>query len=372
MVGPNFCLKIQPAPLHLKSRTKKPKKRTKGAKHGSSLELETIVEANIGELGKSSSYYTIRNTDNSSDSVLNVIETYDEYLNLKDFEGGQPSKLRNAKLDSDRSVFDKISSLFMLKQVCTNDLANSEKGSQILALFQNELPKASRCDIQTAVIAQRIIDTQKKIAESSKSIKSGFSKQSSRHSSFDKSFKSVLTIEGFPLGSSSLISQPLTNTLSTLTSKYLITKPKCDKTLQVNIPLISDILTIKQNCDTQTDEVIEWLFNPNFKQDQTVPASEKNESRYTQSALVPLKDQCVNTTRYGQYNNTNRATQMYEHITENDLLCMEWINKNLFRVPVNPNVIIVDEKVRDLSEMTCLGSSIFEQEANWEIQALYS
>lgn len=365
MVGPNFSLKIQPTPLHLKSRTKKPKKRTKGAKHGSSLELETIVEANIGELGKSSSYYTIRTPDDASDSVLNVIETYDEYLNLKDFEGGHPPKLPKAKLDSDRSVSDKNSSLFMLKQVCTNDLANSEKGSQILALFQNELPKASRCNIQTAVIAQRIIDTQKKIAESSKSIKSGFSKLSSRHSAFDKSFKSLLTIEGFPLCSSSIISQPLTNTLSTLTSKYLITKPKCDKTLQVNIPLISDILVIKQNCDTQTEEIVEWLFNPNFKQ-------EKNESRYTQSTLVPLKDQSVNTTRYGQFNHTNRATQMYEHITENDLLCMEWINKNFFRVPVNPNVVIVDEKVRDLSEMTCLGTNIFEQEANWEIQALYS
>lgn len=361
MVGPNFCLKIQPTPLHLKSRTKKPKKRTKGEKHGSSLELETIVEANIGELGKSSSYYTIRTPNDPSDSVLNVIETYDEYLNLKDFEGG-PSKLPNAKPDSDRSVSDNISSLFMLKQVCTNDLANSEKGSQILALFQNELPKTSRCDIQTAVIAQRIIDTQKKIAESSKSIKSGFSKLSSRHSSFDKSFKSLLTIEGFPLCSSSIISQPL----STLTSKYLITK--CDKTIQVNIPLVSDILVIKQNCDTQTEEIVEWLFNPNFK----LSASEKNESRYTQSTLVPLKDQSVNTIRYGQLNNRNQATQMYEHITENDLLCMEWINKNLFRVPVNPNVVIVDEKVRDLSEITCWGTNIFEQEANWEIQALYS
>ena len=61
---------------------------------------------------------------------------------------------------------------------------------------------------------------------------------------------------------------------------------------------------------------------------------------------------------------------MFEHITENDLFCMEWIDRNLFRVPVNPNTVIVDERIRDPSEDTCRASSFLEQELSWEIKAL--
>jgi hypothetical protein len=49
-----------------------------------------------------------------------------------------------------------------------------------------------------------------------------------------------------------------------------------------------------------------------------------------------------------------QATQMYEHITQSELFCIEWIHKNLFEVKLNPNTLVVDDKLRDLSESACV------------------
>lgn len=49
-----------------------------------------------------------------------------------------------------------------------------------------------------------------------------------------------------------------------------------------------------------------------------------------------------------------QATQMYEHITQSELWCIEWIHKNLFEVKLNPNTLVVDDKIRDASENACL------------------
>lgn len=51
------------------------------------------------------------------------------------------------------------------------------------------------------------------------------------------------------------------------------------------------------------------------------------------------------------------STQMYEHVTFSDLLCVEWINKSLFNVAMNPANLIVDDKLRNASETTMVSSN---------------
>ncbi|EFA04480.1 hypothetical protein TcasGA2_TC014784 [Tribolium castaneum] len=50
----------------------------------------------------------------------------------------------------------------------------------------------------------------------------------------------------------------------------------------------------------------------------------------------------------------DQATQMYEHITQSELFCIEWIHKNLFEVKLNPNTLVVDDKLKDISESACV------------------
>lgn len=49
----------------------------------------------------------------------------------------------------------------------------------------------------------------------------------------------------------------------------------------------------------------------------------------------------------------NQATQMYEHITQSELYCIEWIHKNLFEVKLNPNTLVVGDRIKDVSESPC-------------------
>ncbi|KAJ3653224.1 hypothetical protein Zmor_012487 [Zophobas morio] len=49
-----------------------------------------------------------------------------------------------------------------------------------------------------------------------------------------------------------------------------------------------------------------------------------------------------------------KYTQMYDHITQSELFCIEWIHKNLFEVKLNPNTLVVDDRLRDHSESACV------------------
>lgn len=48
----------------------------------------------------------------------------------------------------------------------------------------------------------------------------------------------------------------------------------------------------------------------------------------------------------------DKSTQMYEYLTESELYCVEWINRNLFEVFLNPYHLIPDERIKTASEMT--------------------
>lgn len=51
------------------------------------------------------------------------------------------------------------------------------------------------------------------------------------------------------------------------------------------------------------------------------------------------------------YPSQDRATQFYEYLTCSDLFCLEWVNKHLFEIHLNPHGIIIDEKIRAVSEI---------------------
>ncbi|ERL92783.1 hypothetical protein D910_10091 [Dendroctonus ponderosae] len=276
MSGPNFAVKVPWIPVRPKSRREKAKKSPKACDLG--LELETIVEARPS---KALSFYNLKSPPSSS-SGLNVLETYQEYLNLKDLDSVGDSIASTNRSGSDRSVF-------CLKQICPD-----------ATLMELDQPQ----ELQTAIIARRIAETEKQVASSRKSSKN------------------------------SLRSQPL----SGLTSRYL-PRPKfrsCELQVKVEAP--------QRSCSCQTS------------------AAARSQQMQVQQA-----DKSTATPSGGQQ---EQSTQMYEHITENDLLCLEWINKNLFKVPINPHHLIVDEKLKESSEFTCFGTNTLEQELNWELQAL--
>lgn len=56
----------------------------------------------------------------------------------------------------------------------------------------------------------------------------------------------------------------------------------------------------------------------------------------------------------------DRQTQFFEYISDSDLFCLDWINKHLFPIDLNQGALIVDKKLRDVSEV-CTKSTLFSQ-----------
>ncbi|GJQ69962.1 hypothetical protein Trydic_g22482 [Trypoxylus dichotomus] len=52
----------------------------------------------------------------------------------------------------------------------------------------------------------------------------------------------------------------------------------------------------------------------------------------------------------------NKSTQMFEHVTKNDLYTLQWIHDNLFEININPHTLIIDEKIKEVSEMSDVSS----------------
>lgn len=53
---------------------------------------------------------------------------------------------------------------------------------------------------------------------------------------------------------------------------------------------------------------------------------------------------------------TNKSTQMFEHVTRNDLYTLQWIHDNLFEINLNPHTLIIDEKIKEVSEISDVSS----------------
>lgn len=71
---------------------------------------------------------------------------------------------------------------------------------------------------------------------------------------------------------------------------------------------------------------------------------------------APSKSTNTHTYRYKPH--VDRYTQFFEYMTESDVFCLDWINKYVFPVNVNPFSVIVDRKLRDVSEV-CTKSTLF-------------
>lgn len=54
----------------------------------------------------------------------------------------------------------------------------------------------------------------------------------------------------------------------------------------------------------------------------------------------------------------DKATQMFDYFTLSDLHCVEWMHKNLMEIHLNPFHVVQDEKIRDVSELTCYTSEL--------------
>lgn len=52
----------------------------------------------------------------------------------------------------------------------------------------------------------------------------------------------------------------------------------------------------------------------------------------------------------------NKSTQMFEHVTRNDLYTLQWIHDNLFEININPHTLIIDEKIKEVSEISDISS----------------
>lgn len=59
----------------------------------------------------------------------------------------------------------------------------------------------------------------------------------------------------------------------------------------------------------------------------------------------------TNTNIYYNGSRMDHHTQLFEFMSDGDMFCLEWINKHLFPVNLNPFSVIVDQKLRDASEL---------------------
>ncbi|KAG5860858.1 hypothetical protein JTB14_032521 [Gonioctena quinquepunctata] len=64
------------------------------------------------------------------------------------------------------------------------------------------------------------------------------------------------------------------------------------------------------------------------------------------------------TNTVSQYSSCDQPCQMFEYLSRSDMLCLDWINKNLFEVKMNLNNIVIDERIRELSEFGTRSTSI--------------
>lgn len=123
----------------------------------------------------------------------------------------------------------------------------------------------------------------------------------------------------------------------------------------------------KSSCSTQTN-FTEFV---KMSSAQTTPkpsiAGKKLQTRlYKQSDNetnpVAVRSPSKSTNTYlGYYTPyVDRHTQLFDYMSEGDLFCLDWINKHLFPIELNPYSVIVDQKIRELSEM-CTKSTLFSE-----------
>lgn len=107
---------------------------------------------------------------------------------------------------------------------------------------------------------------------------------------------------------------------------------------------------------TQTENVTRLRSIPAQTRKKNITNAKKMQTRLckthtaeTSPAFMENPSKCTGTPC--DYYCTEHQTQMYEHLTTSDLVCLDWVNKHLFGVTVNPHKIIVGDKIREVSEM---------------------
>ncbi|KAF7278107.1 hypothetical protein GWI33_008870 [Rhynchophorus ferrugineus] len=334
--------------ITLKLNRKRPKRRLIiDSTESEESESTSYNRPSSGHNNKSSCYSLTK----TFSSELKVLETYDEFLNLKEINFPEPINGNSIIFkDSSSSKDDVEGSLFVLKQICTDfhlcplGIVKPEREYQIMSLLQTNQVKIDLSNREREQSDGGFYTDQE---ETSKSIK-----EDPKDDYFHSDYPAVIP----PF---------LTAPFSRKKSPHSVIK--INEVAGDDVP--KPIKMLHHSCNTQTEQEIN-LSKPSVN--KIIQTNRKTRCQEVQSHYVHHEDKTTSTSENGLWSLKEKKTQMYEHITENDLVCLEWIDKNLFRVSMNPNTLIVDKKLKDSSEATCQGTSVFEREISWEQQALCS
>ncbi|XP_030745061.1 uncharacterized protein LOC115874110 [Sitophilus oryzae] len=335
----NFVTKVPR--ISIKTKRKRRKHKKMPSSNSETEDTNEMSEDNRNIETRRSSYYSL---SSSGEASLKVLETYDEFLNLKDFD----FTLRQQNLQENKEAIDSEinQSLFLLKQICADldmcplSVVRPEREYKLMSLLQTNQISFEASDKEPEVSVDII-----------------------RKDRTHFKLQGDCIDEEYP----SIIPQFLTQSIAFRNAEY--EKPsKTD-----NEESIKGIKSshISHSCNTQTNDHHHYQYyykNPSVN--KIVQTNRKTKCQESQSPHAFYENKYTNTTITALYPSRERHTQMYEHITQNDLVCLEWIDKNLFRISMDPNTMIVDERLKDNSEVACKGTSLFERELSWEQHAL--
>lgn len=106
-------------------------------------------------------------------------------------------------------------------------------------------------------------------------------------------------------------------------------------------------------------------IKPSTSRSTTIQTDSLRNAGLVEKPSLDTAEKCIQKKDILLVRRTNRqdkATQMYEYLTESELYCIEWIHRNLFDVMLNPYHLVPDERIKTASEMTC-----YTSEKHWHL-----
>lgn len=117
---------------------------------------------------------------------------------------------------------------------------------------------------------------------------------------------------------------------------------------------------------TQTENLTQLRSIPAQTYKKNITNAKKMQTRLcktytTETNPILIENPVKGTSTTCDYYRSEQPTQMYEHLTTSDLVCLDWVNRHLFGVNVNPYSIIVDDKIKEVSEIASKSTFLSEE-----------
>lgn len=163
------------------------------------------------------------------------------------------------------------------------------------------------------------------------------------------------------------IRETRTKSLERCRPRFLLsTKPKTryavsHSSVQVNMEKSTGCI------NTQTENMIQLRNMEVQTKKKNITNEKKMQTRLCKTDTVEtdpiiIENPAKYTSTTCDFYHSEQPTQMYEYLTTSDLVCLDWVNRHLFGVSVNPHNIIVDDKIKEVSEVASKSTFLSEME----------